>query len=160
MTLVMNHLLDSKLIETDNEEEKDNRPTEKQEDDALVLWDCISMFDTLEEGSLKQEKMLETNVTTRIQVLVKYDKSILPKIKKLQENMKKIQKNRTNVKIPEFTISSQDPKKINIPIKPVEDKIDNVKRNLKEHEMGYDIVEDIKKAKANISLFEMCNVPQ
>ena len=26
--------------------------------------------------------------------------------------------------------------------------------------MGYDIVEDIKKAKANISLFEMCNVPQ
>ena len=26
--------------------------------------------------------------------------------------------------------------------------------------MGYDIVEDIKKAKANISLFEMCNLPQ
>ena len=26
--------------------------------------------------------------------------------------------------------------------------------------MGYDIVEDIKRAKANISLFEMCNVPQ
>ena len=26
--------------------------------------------------------------------------------------------------------------------------------------MGYDIVEDIKKDKANISLFEMCNVAQ
>ena len=26
--------------------------------------------------------------------------------------------------------------------------------------MGYDIVEDIKKAKENISLFEMCNLPQ
>ena len=26
--------------------------------------------------------------------------------------------------------------------------------------MGYDIVEDIKKTKANISLFEMCNLPQ
>ena len=26
--------------------------------------------------------------------------------------------------------------------------------------MGYDIVEDIKKSKANISLFEMCNLPQ
>ena len=36
----------------------------------------------------------------------------------------------------------------------------NVKENLKEPEMGYDIVEDIKRAKANISLFEMCNVPQ
>ena len=73
--------------------------------------------------------------------------------------MKKIQKNTTTVKIPEFTISSRHPKKIKIPVKPVEDKIDNVKRNLKEHEMGYDIVEDIKKAKENISLFEMCNVP-
>ena len=74
--------------------------------------------------------------------------------------MKKIQKNTTTVKIPEFTISSQDLKKINIPVKHVEDKIDNVKRNLKEHEMGYDLVEDIKKAKENISLFEMCNVAQ
>ena len=26
--------------------------------------------------------------------------------------------------------------------------------------MGYDVVEDIKKAKVNISLFEMCNSPQ
>ena len=26
--------------------------------------------------------------------------------------------------------------------------------------MDYDIVEDIKKVRANISLFEMCNVPQ
>ena len=26
--------------------------------------------------------------------------------------------------------------------------------------MGYDVVEDIKKDKANISLFEMCNLPQ
>ena len=26
--------------------------------------------------------------------------------------------------------------------------------------MGYDIIEDINKTKANISLFEMCNLPQ
>ena len=74
--------------------------------------------------------------------------------------MKKIQKNTTTVKIPEFTISSQDPKKLNMHVKPIEDKVDNVKKNLKAPEMGYDIVEDIKNAKANISLFEMCNVPQ
>ena len=30
----------------------------------------------------------------------------------------------------------------------------------KEQGMGYDIVEDIKKTKANISLFELCNFPQ
>ena len=69
--------------------------------------------------------------------------------------MKKIQNNTATVKIPEFVISSQDPKKVNTPVKPTESKTDNVKKNLKEHEMGYDVVEDIKKAKANISLFEM-----
>ena len=49
MTLVMNQLLDSKLTETDEEEEKDNKPTKKQEDDALVLWDRVSLFDTEDE---------------------------------------------------------------------------------------------------------------
>ena len=73
--------------------------------------------------------------------------------------MKKIQNNAATVKIPEFVISSQDPKKINTPLKLTKFKIDNVKKNLKEPETGYDIVEDIKKAKANISLFEMCNLP-
>ena len=33
----------------------------------------------------------------------------------------------------------------------------NKKRSI-EHDMGYDIVEEIKKTKANISLFEMCNL--
>ena len=49
MTLVMNQLLDSKLKETDKKEEKNNQSTEKQEEDALVLWDCVSMFDTLKK---------------------------------------------------------------------------------------------------------------
>jgi len=111
----------------------------------LVLWDCVSMFDTKEEDSLKQEETSETNVTTRSQSLLKEDKSILPKINKIQENMKKIQKNIATVKIPEFTVSSQNPEKINMPLKPIKDKIDNVKKNLKEPKMGYDIVEDIKK---------------
>ena len=86
-------------------------------------------------------------MTTRSQSLLKEDKSIRPKIKKLQENMKKIQKNTSTVKTPEFTISSQDPKKINMHLKPIEDKIDNVKKNLKEPEMGYDIVKTLKKLK-------------
>ena len=63
----MNQLLDSKLTETDKEEEKDNQSTEKQEEDTLVLWDYVSLFDTEEEGSLKQEETSETNVTTRNQ---------------------------------------------------------------------------------------------
>ena len=46
-----------------------------------------------------------------------------------------------------------------MPIKPNEEKINNVKPNLTEHKMDYDIVEDIENVRANISLFEMCNVP-
>ena len=71
MTLVMNQLLDSKLTETGKEEEKDNEPMKKQEEDTLVLWDCVSMFDIEEEDFLKQEEILETNITTRSQSLLK-----------------------------------------------------------------------------------------
>ena len=88
MTLVMNQLLDSKLTETDKEEEKDNQSTRKQDVDTLVLWECVSMFDTEEEDSLKQEETSGSNVTTRSQGLLKEDNSILPKTKKLQENTK------------------------------------------------------------------------
>ena len=90
MTLVMNQLLDSKLTETDKEEENDNQPTEKQEEDALVLWDCVSMFDTEKEGYVKQEEISEKNMTTRSQGLIKDDRSVLLKIKRLQKNVKKI----------------------------------------------------------------------
>ena len=47
-----------------------------------------------------------------------------------------------------------------MPTKPIEENINNVNPNLIEHKMDYDIVEDIKKVRENISLFEMCNVPQ
>ena len=47
-----------------------------------------------------------------------------------------------------------------MPMKFVYKKVENVKKNSTEHEMGYDIIDDIKKTKENISLFEMCNLPQ
>ena len=85
---------------------------------------------------------------------------MLPKIKRLQKNVKKFQKNTSANKIPEFNVTNQNLKQINMPAKPIEEKSNNVKMNLTEHKMDYDIVEDIKKVKANISLFEMCKVPQ
>ena len=45
-------------------------------------------------------------------------------------------------------------------MKYAENKAENVKKNPIDHEMGHDIVEDIKNTKENISLFEMCNLPQ
>ena len=66
MTLVMNQLLDSKLTENNDEEGKDNNKSiEKQEDEAMVLWDCVSLFDAEEENDLRHKGILETNVTTR-----------------------------------------------------------------------------------------------
>ena len=44
--------------------------------------------------------------------------------------------------------------------KPNEEKINNVRSNLIEHKMDYDILEDIKKVRASMSLFEMCNASQ
>ena len=82
MTLVMNQLLDSKLTEA-NEEENDNESTEKKEDDAMLLWDYVSMFDTEKESDLRHEDILEANVTTRSQGLIKEDKLIISKIKRL-----------------------------------------------------------------------------
>ena len=73
MTLVMNQLLNSELTEANDEEEKGNKSTEKQEDDALVLWDCVSLFDTKDEDSMKHEEISETNVTTRSQGLLNKD---------------------------------------------------------------------------------------
>ena len=106
MTLVMNQLLDSKLMETMDEKDKGHEPTETQEEDTLVLWDCVSMFNLKDEDLTEEEEILEMNVTTRSQSSLKEDNMILPKIKKLQENMKKIKNNTQTVNIPEFVISS------------------------------------------------------
>ena len=66
------------------------------------------MFDTEEEGYLKQGETSKTNVTTRSQGLIKEDRSILPKIKILQKNVKKIQKSTTADKIPDYESKSKE----------------------------------------------------
>ena len=43
MKLVMNQLLDSKLTEDGEEEEKGNQTIEKQEKDSMFLWDCVAV---------------------------------------------------------------------------------------------------------------------
>ena len=85
MTLVMNQLLDSKLIEDIDEEEKGNKTIEKQENDTMFLWDCVSLFDT-EKSTLRPENI---PITTKYLNLVNKDNSIISKIKKLQENVRK-----------------------------------------------------------------------
>ena len=81
MTLVMNQLLGSKLTETVEEKKKDHEPTKTQEEDTLVLWDCVSMFNVEDEGILDGEEISETNVTTRSQNLLKEDNLNFPKLR-------------------------------------------------------------------------------
>ena len=111
----------------------------------MVLWDCVSLFDAEEEKDLRHEGILEKNVRKRSQGLIKENNIMLQKIKRLQKNVKKFQKNTSANKIPEFTTTSQHPRQINMPTNPIEEKINNVKMHLTEHKMDYDIVEDIKK---------------
>ena len=75
----------------------------------MVLWDYVSLFDTEEENDLRHEGILETNVTTRSYGLIKENNLMLPKIKRLQNNVKKFQKSSSTNKIPDFTITNQNP---------------------------------------------------
>ena len=111
MTLFMNQLLDSKLTEDGDEERKDsNTSTKEQEEETMVLWNSVSLFDAEEEMNWEHEDVMEMNVTTRSQGSAKENSLMLPKIKRLQKNVKKFQNNSSADKIPEFTITSQDPR--------------------------------------------------
>ena len=102
---------------------------------------------------------METNVATRSQGTVKEDSLILLNIKMLQKNVKKKFQNKSLAdKIPEFTITSQNLRQNDTWAKPSEENAD--KPHPIEQPMDYDIVEDLKKVKANVPLFEMCKVPQ
>ena len=93
--------------------------------------------------------------------MVKEDSIIIPKIKRLQRNIKKkFQNNSLADKIPEFTITSQSPRQNDTTAKPNEGKENADRPHPTEQQMDYDIVEDLKKIKANVPLFKMCKVPQ
>ena len=73
-------------------------------------------------------------MTTKGLDLVNKDNSMISKIKKLQENVRKQPNNNVEDKVPEITIISQDPKKINKPIKPIEDHAGVNKENIENPE--------------------------
>ena len=114
MTLVMNQILDSRLTEEGDEERKENSAAtsaKEQEEETMALWNFVSLFDAEEERNQGYKEVVDANVTTRSQGIVKDDNLILPKIKRLQRNVKKKFQNKPVADIiPEFTITSQDPK--------------------------------------------------
>ena len=89
---------------------------------------------------------------------------LLPKIEKFKENMKKVLSNTQTTHKPnpinmKETIPVVD-KSMKTTINKLVETLANKTKTTKEQGMGYDIVEDIKKKKANIYLFELCNFRQ
>ena len=100
----------------------------------MVLWDCISLFDVEEERDLRYEDILETNIMMRSQGLIKENSLMLPKIKRLQKNVNKFQNNSSANKILAFTITSQNPRQINMPTKPKKKRqimLNRISRNIR-----------------------------
>ena len=74
--------------------------------------------------------------------------------------MEKIRNNSQTAPVLDLFITRKNVPTNNKPMKDAESKVESVKKGWIECELGYDIVEDIKNTKENISLFEMCNLPQ
>ena len=114
MTLVMNQMLDSRLTEEDDDERKESTTSavaKEQEEETMALWSSVSLLDVEEENTQGHKDVREANVTTRSQGTISDDSLLLPKIRRLQRNIKKkFQDKFLADKMPEFTITSQDPK--------------------------------------------------
>ena len=73
--------------------------------------------------------------------------------------MKKISSNTQKPPKSDLVTTKDKVTTVSNPVKVVESKTERTKKGPVEYDMGYDIVEDITKTKANICLFELCNLP-
>ena len=92
MTLVMNQILDAQITEPEVKEEKTNEPEESHET-TMVLWDCAPTLGFDEEEPTEEIQLSAVNVTTERKQPVMDEILFLPKIRKIQESMKKISSN-------------------------------------------------------------------
>ena len=105
MTLVMNQLLDSKLTEHVDEVEKIHESEEMPKETTMVLWDCAPMLGLEDEEPNEEIQLSNVNVTTRSKRPLIEDNTLLPKIKRIQENMKKVRNNTQTQPIPDLVIT-------------------------------------------------------
>ena len=121
----------------------------------------MGLYDHGRVGRRRTHRINTTfKITTRSQGPIIYE-ALLPKIKRFQESMKNIASKNQNPLIPEKVIAKQKAQTISKETKVVENNSNNNnKKRSVEPNMGYDIVEDIKKTKESVLLFEMCNLPQ
>ena len=78
------------MSEPEVEENQTNEPEETTEETTMVLWDWAPIPGLDEEEPTKEVQMSSINVTTRSKGPVVDEILVLPEIKKMKENMKKI----------------------------------------------------------------------
>ena len=84
----------------------------------------------LEEEEPNEEIQLsDFNVTIRRKGPIIEDNTLLPKIKRIQENLKKVRNNTQTQIIPDLVITRQNTPTISKPVKESEIKVEGVKRN-------------------------------
>ena len=118
MNLVVNQLLDVQLIEPEVKEEKEIETETTLEETTMVLWYCMTMLGLEEEEPTKEIQLSAVNITMRSQGPIT-DESLLPKIKKFQESMKKLSNKTQNPPIPEKVIEKKKAPTISKPTKVV-----------------------------------------
>ena len=159
MTLVMNQILDAQITDPEVGEEKTNELEETHET-TMVLWDCAPTLGLDEEESTEEIQLSAVNVKTKSKGPIMDESLLLPNIMKIQENMKMISSNTQTPPKYDLVTTKDKVTTVSKHVKVVESKTKRNKKGPVEYDMGYDIVEDIKKTKADISLFELCNLPQ
>ena len=124
----MNKLLDSKLTEDSGEKGGKEQTIEKGDDDAMLLWNGVSLFN-IEEDALKSQY---TPLATKYKNLEIKGNTIFPKVKNLQENVRR--QVAVNVKddTPEATNCKQETETLVEPAKPMDDDEEEKSNEFKE----------------------------
>ena len=111
-----------------------------------------------EENQVEEIQVSLVSITTRSKGPIVDQSLWFPKVKRTKETVKKFfGTTQTQHKVNLENIKETSPV-INKQVKIVANKPESSRKGTKEYNMGYNIVEDIKKTKENIYLFKLCNI--
>ena len=88
----------------------------------MVLWNCAPMLGLEEEDPTEEIQPSTVNVTTRSKGPIMDESLLLPKIRKIQDSMNKINSNTQTPPIPDLVITRQKDPMISNAVKVLENK--------------------------------------
>ena len=106
----------------------------------MVLWDCVPSLGLSKEEPNEKTHLSSVNVSTRSKGPVIDDRLIFPKIRNIQESMKKISSNTQTPAESYLVITKDKVTAASNPMNVAENKIKKNKKGPTECDMGYDII--------------------